>query len=517
MSSFLRPTRFAAAALLFITSACGGLGEAMTAHTDVVARAGGKELRVQDAAELLAINPQIPAEPQVVRALADLWIDYTLLANAVAEDSSLSTVDLNAFTAPIREQAIVLKLRDRVIRADTVFTEEQMQQRWAAESPGAEIRARHILFRVPGEGSQAQRDSVRALAEQVRQQAAGGADFAALAAQHSADGSAAQGGDLGFFGRGRMVAPFEEAAFQLEAGQISPVVETPFGYHVIKVEEKRQPQMGEQREEFRQYLVSQAYATAETAFLDSISSAANVEVQSGGVAAIREIAGRPATPLSGRAASREIATYRGGELTTGEFLEFVRTQSPEVQNMFTTASDEQLQSAIEQLTQKELLLQQATARQVTLSPAEVDSIRSEARQAIQMVVQSAGFQPAALRAAGAEGIDEQVKSLLARYLTGQVQLVPLGRFGFILRDLYPSEINEGSFAGVVARATELRGPAAAPQPVPGGQPMPQGAPQGAPQGQAQPAPAPAEAPCPPTGGRNPPARRAYDRRPGGGV
>jgi hypothetical protein len=78
-----------------------------------------------------------------------------------------------------------------------------------------------------------------ALANELRERILAGEDFAALAAAYSDDpGSAANGGDLGWFGRGRMVAPFEDAAFSLEVGEVSEPVKTDFGYHLIKVTEK---------------------------------------------------------------------------------------------------------------------------------------------------------------------------------------------------------------------------------------------------------------------------------------
>ncbi|MCB0022069.1 MAG: peptidyl-prolyl cis-trans isomerase [Caldilinea sp.] len=78
-----------------------------------------------------------------------------------------------------------------------------------------------------------------ALAQEIRQRLVDGEDFATLAAEYSDDpGSAANGGDLGWFGKGRMVAPFEEAAFALAVNEISEPVKTDFGYHIIEVLER---------------------------------------------------------------------------------------------------------------------------------------------------------------------------------------------------------------------------------------------------------------------------------------
>ncbi|HET9552844.1 MAG TPA: peptidylprolyl isomerase [Anaeromyxobacteraceae bacterium] len=102
-----------------------------------------------------------------------------------------------------------------------------------------EVHARHVLVGVAAGAGEEERAAARARAEAVRAEAEGGADFAELARRSSTDETAADGGDLGFFGRGRMVRPFEEAAFALQPGQLSGVVETPFGFHVIKVEARR--------------------------------------------------------------------------------------------------------------------------------------------------------------------------------------------------------------------------------------------------------------------------------------
>ncbi|MGI6656982.1 MAG: SurA N-terminal domain-containing protein [Desulfobulbus sp.] len=100
-------------------------------------------------------------------------------------------------------------------------------------------RARHILFKVDEQATAETRAEKKKAAESVLAQIRQGGDFSELARQFSDDVTRERGGDLGFFGRGQMVPAFEEAVFSLDAGEVGEVVASPFGYHLIKVEEIR--------------------------------------------------------------------------------------------------------------------------------------------------------------------------------------------------------------------------------------------------------------------------------------
>jgi peptidyl-prolyl cis-trans isomerase C len=102
------------------------------------------------------------------------------------------------------------------------------------------VRARHILVAVKPNATEEEKKAALKKAEEILDKAKKGEDFAKLASEYSDDpGSKAKGGDLGFFTQGSMVGKFEQTAFTLKPGEISPVVETEFGYHIIKVEERK--------------------------------------------------------------------------------------------------------------------------------------------------------------------------------------------------------------------------------------------------------------------------------------
>ena len=106
-----------------------------------------------------------------------------------------------------------------------------------------EVRAAHILIKLAQDADSEKRAAKRAEIDAILEKARAGEDFAALAKRYSEDSSKSSGGDLGFFPRGRMVKPFENAAFSLPVGEVSDVVTSQFGYHIIKVLDRKEPRV----------------------------------------------------------------------------------------------------------------------------------------------------------------------------------------------------------------------------------------------------------------------------------
>jgi len=470
-------SRFVASIVLLTTTvvvgACDGLGQAMTAHTDVVARAAGHELTVDEAAGLLRLNPRLPAQPEVVEALANLWVDYILLATAASEDSTLRSIDITPLIQHEIDQAIVLKLRDQVIQVDTSFTDEELRALFEREQPGLQVRARHILLRLPPDATPAQRDSVQALARDLQQRAASGADFAALATEYSQDpGSARQGGDLGLFTRGQMVPPFEEAAFALQVGEVSDVVETPFGFHIIKVEERHLPDFEQVKEAFRQQAQVTVQLEAEEAYIKNLTEPLGIEVQDDAYEVSRELARRPEMKLSPRAAGRALVSYKGGSLTAGELQVVMRRFDVSQRSTVLQFPDERLADMLRALTQNEILIQEARRNGHDLTREERDSLESQAYGRLAAITGAAGFRDIRPREGEtqAQAVERVTHELLEGIVKGERSALPLGALGYAMREQYGGATFDRTFPRVAAIVAATRpmnmGQPLVPQPQP---------------------------------------------------
>jgi peptidyl-prolyl cis-trans isomerase C len=144
-----------------------------------------------------------------------------------------------------------------------------------------QVRASHIFKRVVPGADAAAKQKARTALEPVLKQVKAGGDFAELARKHSEDASAQAGGDLNFFGPGQMVPEFEKVAFTMKAGDTSDIVESQFGYHIIKVTERREGRtvpFAEARNQIAEYLKQQRQQEKTNALVEQLKAKSKIEI-----------------------------------------------------------------------------------------------------------------------------------------------------------------------------------------------------------------------------------------------
>lgn len=195
-------------------------------------------------------------------------------------------VTIEQLRADAQSELNVTKMLQTEIESKVSVTPAQIQDFYAKNpdrfKQGERARASHILLRVPEQADAAAKATVKTKADDVLKQVRAGKDFAALAKQYSEDpGSAPNGGDLNYFQKGQMVGPFDQAVFSLKVGEVSGVVETQFGFHIIKVTDK-QPErtvpLDEVRPQVQQFLENQARQEQTQALLKSLAAKGKIEI-----------------------------------------------------------------------------------------------------------------------------------------------------------------------------------------------------------------------------------------------
>jgi len=288
---------------------------------DVLARVNGEAVTKADFDRLiknmeLRANQPVPAEhrDEVYRKALEQLVTYTVLSQETrARKVNVTDAEIESGIQQMRaqfpnEEAFKKALESRgmtidKLKADTridISINKMVEAEVSTQAPPADaqvrefydknpdkfkqdeaVRASHILFRVDETADAATKKKAMDQAQSVLKQARDGADFAELAKKHSADGSAQQGGDLNFFTRGQMVPPFDQAAFAMKPGEISDIVTTQFGYHIIKVTERR-PAATVPFEQvsgrIKEFLTDQQKQEKADAFIQSLKERAKIEV-----------------------------------------------------------------------------------------------------------------------------------------------------------------------------------------------------------------------------------------------
>jgi peptidyl-prolyl cis-trans isomerase C len=166
------------------------------------------------------------------RVLVEYLIEAHLMAQLAEKAQLAATPDFETRLKyyrmrALRDEFFENKVRDSVGEA---AAKQLYDDRVKSIPAQQEVRARHILVKTKDE------------AEKIAKEVTGGTDFAEAAKKYSQDSGGESGGDLGYFTKGQMVKPFEEAAFSMEKGKVSAPVQSEFGWHIIKVEDKRDRQ-----------------------------------------------------------------------------------------------------------------------------------------------------------------------------------------------------------------------------------------------------------------------------------
>jgi hypothetical protein len=467
--------------------------EAFTAHADESARAGALELPAERLGALLAGGKNVQLNRETADFVANLWVDYALFAQAMAKGDSLtdSATVAQAMWPQLTEMRAT-HWHDSLMVQRSTLTPEMT----AALYNGADVRLlQHILFNFKPDATPEEKAAARRQGDKALARAKGGESFAKLAAQYSGDpGSKADGGYLPPGPRGRFVPSFDSAGWSLPPGGMTGLVESQFGYHII-----RRPPLDEVRDRFEAFQRQDLVQRLDSIYLDSLAIGNQMKVRAEAAATMRAAL---ADPERMSKSSKAIVDYKGGALTQRDFLRWVAALPPQLTGQLKAAPDSALQRFATILTTNVLLVRQADSAGVTVTPEEWGQVNQFYRFALDSLRGEMEVTPGALADPSASEGDRvkaaglKLDTYLDEVVAGRRRLRPLPlTLGQVLRDRSKWSTSDAGInrALEVARGQQAKDSTAAggrgqaqPQvqimPAPGGPPVSGGA--------APPAPAP---------------------------
>ena len=230
------------------------------------AASGYKAAEAEVQAEFNRFAKSFGSDAEMNIALADRNLDRAALMRQLAK-----TVTVNKFIAEAIEKKVTVPPAE---------VSQYYQQHTEEFRHPDLIRTSHILIKVPGGATEEQDRMAKQRAVTILARVKKGEDFAKLAKENSMDDSASRGGDLGFTPRGQLVAEYEDAAFNLPADGVSDLVRTQFGYHIIKVTEKKKEglaTLSEVQQQLAEFLKTQKEQAEAAKLVDQLRSQAKIE------------------------------------------------------------------------------------------------------------------------------------------------------------------------------------------------------------------------------------------------
>ncbi|MGZ8393002.1 MAG: peptidylprolyl isomerase, partial [Gemmatimonadales bacterium] len=369
------------------TSACDSFRNLFSAHADVAAEAGSQKLTSERLAQVLGSAKGVKPSHETGNFISNVWIDYALFAEAAANGK-----------LPFDSAGIAQVVWPEMAELKGSHWHDTLMARRSIIGPGAadsvykadQVRVlQHILFRVPPNAVPEVRNVARKKATGTLGRIKRGADFSTLASELSEDpGSRMERGFLPASPKGKFVTAFDSAGWALAPGGLSGVVETPFGYHIIK-----RPDQSGARERLSSYLTESAGTRLDSLYMDSLALTRKIKVARGAAATMRE-AGE--NPDAARRSKKTLVSFQGGELTVGEFMRWLQALPPQYIAQLKQANDTMLTQFAKILTQNVLLLEQADSAKISITPEEWQGLQARYRSQIDTLRAEMGLDDSTL-------------------------------------------------------------------------------------------------------------------------
>jgi hypothetical protein len=439
-------------------------------NPDTAAVAGGATLSAERLGTIIG-NSQGPLEKDFARTLAELWVNYQLAGEAAAKNDSITDKkDMDYGLWSFIEGTKTLKFGEMLKKDILKPVDSGCDAACLYDKGEIVLSARHILISA-GDGSQGpqapavtpEQDAIaRKKAEAIAAQATP-ANFNTLVERTEEPGGKERKGDLGTFPRhGAMIEEFSQGVVDTKPGQVSKVVKTAFGYHIIY-----RPTYEEVKDKVAPQLAQAPMAVAESTYLATMEKNADVKIDKNAPITIRAVA---RNTLGYANDNSTIATWKDGKLTLSRLADVLNAYPPNMQIkqqlLGPQVTDSMLNGLVKILVRNQMITKQADSAKVVLDTAEMNNMYMGFRSNLTTAWTQLGTEPKAL-ADSAKSDGDRVKLAATRVDSYFDKLVknevgfadiayPVGR---TLQKKYKYTINDAGLEAAVKKAQSVRGSA----------------------------------------------------------
>lgn len=360
-------------------SGCSSFRDVFTSHAETAARVGSRELKSARVAEIIGRLGGPNANPQAAELITGIWVDMSLFGEQVA-DATLKTdsATIDRLMWPQIAEQKVSAWHDSVMARRAAATPDLADSLYHR---GEQRLFQHILF-MPAGPTAADTGKAKATADRMRPQI-NAANFGKMALQHSTDGSKNDGGYLSIAPRGAYVKEFDDAAWALAPGEMSGVVKSQYGFHII-----RRPTLADSRDRFVTRAVEMHKAIQDSLYMVELTNRAGLVVKPGAPAAIKDAV---ADIAAARTSNKVLVTSKAGDFTTADLVRWLTALPAQALASVKQAPDSLLNLFVETLAKNAILLKEADSAKITVNPTMYQGVALQYHTQLRQLMEAAGL------------------------------------------------------------------------------------------------------------------------------